>query len=320
MEATGGGHLSGPSAMIGAMSEAPSRPPRGPSVPPGGVEIFERDMTATFAADVTLDAAQARLRAAGQWLPVDGDPRRTIGDLVAHNSTGPLRLGYGAWRDLLLGCQFTNARGELITAGGRAIKNVAGYDLTKLMVGQQGMLGEIVTITTRTHRLPSARLAAWFPPMVNRLNELLPTACRPQWSVLTESEMVCGYLGDEAMIDFIAAEISRFNPTRIEKGGGDEARAAFSRTYESGVTFRASVPPNRIGEFVAVLEIGQWAADPAFGIVRGSVPEESLGPLRQRAAFLGGGAWRERGESPDALGLGLDLRRLIDRLRGAFGK
>ena len=61
---------------------------------------------------------------------------KALGRLVEHNSSGPLRLGYGAWRDLLLGCQFHNGRGELITAGGRTVKNVAGYDLTKFMVGQ----------------------------------------------------------------------------------------------------------------------------------------------------------------------------------------
>ena len=119
------------------------RPRRGDLVPPGGVELHARDMTATFAADVTLGEAQRRLAEIGQWLPVDGDPAAALGDLVSFNSTGPLRLGYGAWRDLLLGVQFTNGRGELITAGGRTVKNVAGYDLTKFMVGQHGVFGTL---------------------------------------------------------------------------------------------------------------------------------------------------------------------------------
>src|SRR3954467_1530720 len=89
------------------------RPDRAPLVAPGAIEAHDRDMTATFAADVTLAAAQARLAELGQWLPVDGDPARPLGHLVETNSTGPLRLGYGAWRDLLLGCQYTNGRGEL---------------------------------------------------------------------------------------------------------------------------------------------------------------------------------------------------------------
>src|SRR4051812_30115573 len=106
-----------------------------PLVPPGGIECHERDMTATVSADVTLGALQERLAKASQWAPVDGDSTTTLGRLVESNSTGPLRLGYGAWRDLLLGCQFHNGRAELITAGGRTLKNVAGYDLTKFMIG-----------------------------------------------------------------------------------------------------------------------------------------------------------------------------------------
>src|SRR5207302_2677736 len=140
-----------------------------PLVPPGGVEIFARDMTVTAAADVPLAELQHKLAELNQWLPIDGDPALPIGQLVEINSSGPLRLGYGAWRDLLLGCQFANHRGELITAGGRTFKNVAGYDLTKLMVGQQGILGRVVTITTRTYRRPAGALVLKLEPDVRRL-------------------------------------------------------------------------------------------------------------------------------------------------------
>src|SRR4051812_50173581 len=95
-------------------------------------------MTATFAADVTLRTAQDRLSELGQWLPIDGDPDAPLGTLVDHNSTGPLRLGYGAWRDLLLGVQFTNGRGELITAGGRPGKNGGGDGPTQVIGGRGG--------------------------------------------------------------------------------------------------------------------------------------------------------------------------------------
>src|SRR5437868_2936859 len=95
------------------MSEPPAtRPPHAALVPPGGMELFARDMTGTFAADVILEDIQQKLSALDQWLPIDGDPRRPVGELVQQNSTGPLRLGYGAWRDLLLGCQFRNGGGE----------------------------------------------------------------------------------------------------------------------------------------------------------------------------------------------------------------
>src|SRR5512146_1415712 len=120
------------------MTDTPFRQPNRPLAPPGEMICFAQDMTATISAEMTLAAAQETLAEHSQWLPVDGEPSRTVGQLVERNSTGPLRLGYGAWRDLMLGVQFTNGRGELVTAGGRTVKNVAGYDLSKFMVGQRG--------------------------------------------------------------------------------------------------------------------------------------------------------------------------------------
>ncbi|HZK82757.1 MAG TPA: hypothetical protein VFC46_16870, partial [Humisphaera sp.] len=67
--------------------------PRTPLVATGDMDLHQHDMTATFAAEVTLGAAQDQLARIGQWLPIDGDPATSIGDLIAFNSTGPLRLG-----------------------------------------------------------------------------------------------------------------------------------------------------------------------------------------------------------------------------------
>ena len=142
-------------------------------------------MTVTSAADVPLAVLQSRLAEVGQWLPIDGDPHDTVGALLERNSTGSLRLGYGGWRDLLLGVQYRNGEGALITAGGRAMKNVAGYDLTKFTVGQAGVFGRVVTITVRTYLRPVGAVLAEFPPDVRCLNRLLPTALKPQWAMLT---------------------------------------------------------------------------------------------------------------------------------------
>jgi FAD/FMN-containing dehydrogenase len=293
------------------MSEVEFRPQREPHVPPAGIELFARDMTATIAADMPLDVVQQKLAEVGQWLPIDGDPRLPVGRLVEMNSTGPLRLGFGAWRDLLLGCQFASGRGELITAGGRVVKNVAGYDLTKLMVGQQGILGKIVTITTRTYQKPSHFLAAAFEPDVRRLNELLATTCRPQWAVLNAAALVCGYLGDAAMIEFVETALPKFKPLRMGLPlGGDAELHSFSVRDGSGVAFRASVPPRRIAELVKRAGLEGWVADPAFGIVRGTCSEESFEAVRAAARDVGGSAWRENGE---------DTREpIVSRLKQAF--
>src|SRR5688500_3540439 len=151
------------------------RPDRQSLVAPGAIDHHLGDMTATIAADVTLRRVQETIAAAGQWLPIDGNAELTVGELVETNSTGPLRLGYGAWRDLLLGAQFRNGSGDLVTAGRRTVKNVAGYDLTKFMVGQRGVFGKLVTITTRLYKRPAGAILATFEPNPRLIGRLLPT-------------------------------------------------------------------------------------------------------------------------------------------------
>src|SRR3954452_7500501 len=157
------------------------RADRTPLVSPGQIDHQVADMSATVAADVPLRVVQETLARSGQWLPIDGDPEKSVGELVANNSSGPLRLGYGAWRDLLLGAQFHNGRGELITAGGRTVKNVAGYDLTKFIVGQRGVFARLITITVRTYRRPAGAVLATFKPELQLVNELIPSPLKPHW-------------------------------------------------------------------------------------------------------------------------------------------
>src|SRR5258706_297768 len=104
------------------------RPDRAPLVPPGRMDLQARDITATFSADVTLAEAQRKLAEIGQWLAVDGDGSWTLGRLVQTNSTRPLRLGYGAWRDLLLGSPSLNGRGGGAERGPVRVVDRAGEE------------------------------------------------------------------------------------------------------------------------------------------------------------------------------------------------
>jgi FAD/FMN-containing dehydrogenase len=262
-----------------------------PLVPPGAIECHERDMTATLSADVTLAALQQRLSAVGQWLAVDGDPGATVGRLVESNSTGPLRLGYGAWRDLLLGCQFHNGRGELVTAGGRTLKNVAGYDLTKFMIGQRGVFGRVITVTTRTYRRPEAAAVARFDADSRVVGRLLISTCRPQWAVLTKDALWCGYLGDRRTVEFYRTALAEHGPAEVIARSVDEDvshRRQLWRGGEDG-TFRASVPPARIEQFVREARLSEWAADAAFGVVIGPA-EASQEAIVSAAASAAGGS------------------------------
>jgi glycolate oxidase FAD binding subunit len=133
-----------------------------------------RDLTATLQAGVPLELAQRTFAAAGQMLAldpplggVDGseDPSAdvagpTIGGVVATADSGPLRHRYGAPRDLVIGATVALSDGTIAQAGGKVIKNVAGYDLAKLFSGAFGTLGLILSVNVRLHPLHETSVTA----------------------------------------------------------------------------------------------------------------------------------------------------------------
>lgn len=126
------------------------------------VEHNEGDLTAVLDAGAPLATAQARFAEAGQMLaldpPLGADGAATIGGVVASGDSGPLRHRYGAARDLVLGMTMALADGTVASAGSKVIKNVAGYDLAKLLAGSFGTLGLILQVAVRLHPLASTRV------------------------------------------------------------------------------------------------------------------------------------------------------------------
>ena len=116
------------------------------------------DLTATIQAGATLAATNRTLAQHRQWLPLDppSADRATIGGIVATNDSGPRRHRYGAPRDLIIGVEFARADGELVKGGGIVVKNVAGYDLPRLLTGSFGSLGVIVSATFKLYPLTAA--------------------------------------------------------------------------------------------------------------------------------------------------------------------
>ena len=114
------------------------------------------DLTCTVEAGVRLSVLQETLRSAGQRLSLDppGDP--TIGACIASRLSGPLSHRFGTPRDLVLGVTVVLGDGTVASAGGKVVKNVAGYDLGKLMCGSEGRLGLIARVALRLHPLPAA--------------------------------------------------------------------------------------------------------------------------------------------------------------------
>ena len=126
------------------------------------VEHNEGDLTAVFEAGLPLRAAQERFAAAGQMLALDppGAPEATVGGVFATGDSGPLRHRYGAARDLIVGITVALPDGSVAKAGGKVIKNVAGYDLSKLFTGAFGTLGLIAQVAVRLHPRPPQALTA----------------------------------------------------------------------------------------------------------------------------------------------------------------
>jgi glycolate oxidase FAD binding subunit len=127
---------------------------------PRDIEHCSGDLTATLSASVTLGEVSARLAQAGQCLPIDPlcSEQSTIGGMVAGNACGPARHRYGAPRDLIIGVDLALADGRLVKAGGRVVKNVAGYDLARLVCGSFGCLAVVTRATFKLVPLPQAAI------------------------------------------------------------------------------------------------------------------------------------------------------------------
>jgi glycolate oxidase FAD binding subunit len=115
-----------------------------------------QDLTATVAAGTPWSAMQQVLAQHNQQVALDPlwPETATIGGIIATNDSGPMRLKYGSLRDLIIGMTIVLADGTIARSGGKVVKNVAGYDLHKLMTGAFGTLGIITEVTFRLHPLP----------------------------------------------------------------------------------------------------------------------------------------------------------------------
>ncbi|QUS61602.1 FAD-binding oxidoreductase [Synechocystis sp. PCC 7339] len=123
----------------------------------GIVDHAVADLTVTVEAGVKLKDLQAILQSHQQFLPLNPlyHDQATVGGIMATGCAGPWQQRYGGVRDLVLGFSFVRWDGQLAKAGGRVVKNVAGYDLMKLFIGSYGTLGFISQITFRLYPLPS---------------------------------------------------------------------------------------------------------------------------------------------------------------------
>lgn len=234
------------------------------------------DMTVTAEAGAPISALNATLAAHNQFLPLDppAADRATVGGVIAANAHGPLRHRYGTVRDWLLGVRVVHADGSISKAGGRVVKNVTGYEMTKLYCGSFGTLGVVTEATLKLAPAPPVRVtvAAQFDTAsaaglyamaahdaglaIDAAELLSPPATyalfgEPRWCVLARAA------GGPGAIERTLRELRAYaGAMRGALRECDEATwAAWARALEPGVlALRASVLPSRVAETVEVLD------------------------------------------------------------------
>ena len=132
----------------------------------------------------------SRRRASGCRSTCRSPDRATLGGAVAANASGPRRLGYGTLRDYVIGISFVNDEGQEVKAGGRVVKNVAGYDLMKLHIGALGTLGVITQVTLKVRPRPEDAGAGRVRLRTRRPSARRSTGCTPRRAGRSRSELL----------------------------------------------------------------------------------------------------------------------------------
>ena len=225
------------------------------------VEHAADDLTLTVEAGATVAAVNTTLRASGQWLPFDPSlpAETTIGGLLAANVSGPSRQAFGTAREWLLGLRVALADGTIVKSGGRVVKNVAGYDVHKLLVGSFGTLAVILEATFKLQPLPEAtRVLGFTSQAVDSLfrlgSALADSALPPRFvEVVVEGSatprLIAGLAG---LVEEVEDGCSRAAATAAGLGVdpdpeplGDEGMRAvlegFERARDGAVVLRAGV-------------------------------------------------------------------------------
>jgi FAD/FMN-containing dehydrogenase len=187
----------------------------------GPVELNPENLSATFLAGSTIAEVDAALAPHGLWWPVDAAPLRTLGAVLATGGPYPGRTGYGYVRDWVLGLEVVLAGGERMLLGGQTMKNVAGYDLTRLFVGSRGTLGVIVTATLRLRPRPGQKRTLRLP--------------RDHWSRAAGVATACEWDGGQLLVRLDGREnqVARRRDALGHEAGplADEAAAAAWATW-----------------------------------------------------------------------------------------
>lgn len=289
---TGSGHwldAGAPCDASGVLSVAAHR---------GIVEYEPGDLVLTALAGTTLEQIERETAAHGQWLTLDpfGPPGGTIGATAATASAGPLAAAFGTPRDHLLGCEFVTGNGDVVRAGGRVVKNVAGFDLTRLVCGAWGTLGVITEVTVRLRARPrvdetvaitvpddAATEAAWRwlreSPYRPLAAELLSSSVSRLLRIADRSVLLLRLGGNERLVR--AARDAAATLGDVLPVPGDRWGALLRIEPAGSAVVRLSVAPARVAALWSVVVPaveragGLVHGTPSRGIVRCILPARS---------------------------------------------
>ena len=251
----------------------------------------------TFGVEAGMLLADAKKHIGTDRLILPADPpyadRAAIGGLLAAHASGPLRFGYGTWRDFVVGMKFVSGEGKLVKSGGRVVKNVAGYDLGKLLIGSLGTLGIITEVNFKLFPAPAAAASfvfsfetaeaaldarmrivhsAWQPRALElldpRAGELTatPALSRDHWS------LVVAVGGVERVIERYQRD---FSALAREAGAADFHTARDEQNQALWKALRSLLARTR-------------ESNPATTVVKGALPLTSVEPFLARAKQVAG--------------------------------
>jgi glycolate oxidase FAD binding subunit len=294
------------------------------------LEHTQADMVVSVEAGITLEALQAELGKAAQFLPIDpfNSPGHTIGGLLATGWTGPLRQRFGSPRDFLIGIRVALPDGRLASAGGRVVKNVSGYDMMKLHFGALGSLGVIVAASFKVfpNALHDVTVEASYPSIAeawNASDQALALPLAPAaLELFSSGRVLARFMGSTDAVKRMVAELgwAKAEPS---------AWAEHSRRAPESWA-RIAVPPHKLRATLLTLPAGaEWWASPGVGVANWSIANgpQTVRDARSAAESAGGalvlmaaptdvrrelGAW---GTPPSTLELMQRLKKAFDPQR-----
>ncbi len=270
------------------------------------IDYPARDMTITVQAGITLARLREVLSGENQRLPVDVSRPQlaTLGGSLAANVSGPRRFGSGTFRDYVLGVHFVNDQGQEVKAGGRVVKNVAGYDLPKLLIGSLGTLGVITQVTLKVKPRPEEQALVALACDASRVGPLLEglraSRTRPVCVELLNARaaaavnlvasgawvLVVGFEDNSESVSWQAQQLIKELPAGVCRGLDVRVGRAANTLWdalvelpaaESRLTFKANLLPRAVAEFCRLadeLPDGlQIQAHAGSGIVTGHAAE-----------------------------------------------